>query len=65
MTPASSNVVDSKASNIRPLSAVLPDLVLSGLLVIGELLRVAAAGPEAAQVCPTVHRQSVQKNTCT
>ena len=65
MTPASSNVVDSEASNIRPLSAVLPDLVLSGLLVIGELLRVAAAGPEAAQVCPTVHRQSVQNNTCT
>ena len=28
---------------------MLPDLVLSGLLVIGELLRVAAAGPEAAQ----------------
>ena len=28
---------------------MLPDLVLRGLLVIGELLRVAAAGPEAAQ----------------
>jgi hypothetical protein len=49
------NVADVEAYHIRPLSAVLPDLVFSGLLVIGELLHVAAAGPEAAQVCPTVH----------
>jgi len=39
----------STSATRPPLSAVLPDLVLSGLLVIGELLHVAAAGPEAAQ----------------
>ena len=38
---------------------MLPDLVLSGLLVIGELLHVAAAGPEAAQARRT------EMHTCT